>query len=143
MIPLVLSVFITGCAGNRPDSLSEADGRLADCPKSPNCVSSIATDEKHAIHPFTYTGDKAEGYETLLGILSSQKRIVIAVQSDDYLHLEFKSKLFRFVDDVEFYFPKDESLIHVRSASRKGYFDLGVNRKRVEQLRKQFIEAVR
>lgn len=143
MIPIVLAVCITGCAGNRLDSSRGPDGRLADCPDSPNCVSSKATDEKHAIQPFTYEGDKAKAYEALLTILASQKRTVIVEQTDDYLHLECKSMLFRFVDDVEFYFPKDEYVIHVRSASRTGYSDLGVNRKRMEQLRKQFTEVVK
>jgi len=66
------------------------------------------------------------------------KRTTIVAEKEDYLHAEAKSLIFRFVDDVEFYFPATEKLIHVRSASRVGHSDLGVNRKRVEEIRSRF-----
>ncbi|MEN6507422.1 MAG: DUF1499 domain-containing protein, partial [Smithella sp.] len=71
---------------------------------------------------------------------SGMKRIKIVAEKEDYLHAEAKSLIFRFVDDVEFYFPANEKIIHVRSASRVGYSDMGVNRKRVEEIRKRFVE---
>jgi uncharacterized protein (DUF1499 family) len=58
-----------------------------------------------------------------------------AEQTDDYIHALSKSRIFKFVDDVEFYLPPNESVIHLRSASRVGESDLGVNRRRVEQIR--------
>ncbi len=115
-----------------------AAGPLAACPKSPNCVSSQAGDPEHAIAPLTYTGSRADAVVRLKGALSGMKRTTIVAEKEDYLHAEAKSLLFRFVDDVEFYFPADEKMIHVRSASRVGHSDMGVNRKRVEEIRRRF-----
>ena len=125
------------CAGSRPDNLGIADGRLAKCPDSPNCVNSQAADEKHSVAPFTYDGSREEAFDRLKQAVSGLKRTQIVEERDDYLRIECTSALFRFVDDVEFYFP-EENVIHVRSASRLGYSDLGVNRKRVETLRELF-----
>ncbi len=136
--PLLLSLIVTGCADPPPAGTGMLQSRLAPCPESPNCVSSMAEDERHFIAPLNYDTDKKTAYGALLQVLSRQSRVTIVKQSDNYLHAEFRSKLFRFVDDVAFYFPKDETIIHVRSASRKGYSDLGVNRKRVEKIRAQF-----
>jgi uncharacterized protein (DUF1499 family) len=67
-------------------------------------------------------------------------RMKIVEEKDDYLHAEARSLIFRFVDDVEFYLPAPEKVIHVRSASRVGYSDMGVNRKRVEEIRRRFVK---
>lgn len=145
MAAIILSILMTGCAGRPPADIGlTREDRLAPCPKSPNCVSSMASDEEHAIEPFIYEGvDKRKAYEALLNVLSTQARIEIVTRDENYLHVTFKSKIFRFRDDVEFYFPGDESIIHVRSASRVGYSDMGVNRKRVEKLRKEFDAAMK
>lgn len=74
----------------------------------------------------------------LLGVLNSFNRVRIVEIEEDYIHAEFVSFIFRFVDDVEFYFDNAKKLIQVRSASRTGYSDLGVNRRRIEEIRKQF-----
>ncbi len=139
----VMCGVLISCAAKRPTNIGVVKGRLLHCPSKPNCVSSMSTDENHAIAPFTYTAEKDKAYEALLGVLSKQERATIVVKKGDYLHVEFKSRLFRFVDDVEFYFPEGEPLIHVRSASRVGYSDMGVNRKRMERLRSQFAEATK
>jgi uncharacterized protein (DUF1499 family) len=115
-----------------------AAGPLAACPKSPNCVSSQAGDPEHAIAPLTYTGSRADAVVRLKKALSGMKRTTIVAEKEDYLHAEAKSLIFRFVDDVEFYFPVDQNIIHVRSASRVGQSDMGVNRKRVEEIRWRF-----
>jgi uncharacterized protein (DUF1499 family) len=111
--------------------------RLTDCPSKPNCVSSQAADEDHAVAPLRYQGEKVAAFKRLKKIVESSERSTIVAESENYLHIECKSAIMGFVDDVEFYSPK-EKVIHVRSASRLGYFDLGVNRKRVEQIRKLF-----
>jgi len=113
---------------------------LKACPESPNCVSSQAADPEHAIDPLTYSGSRAEAMARLKKVLASLKRTEIVSERDDYLHAEAKSLIFRFVDDIEFYFPADLKVIHVRSASRVGTSDLGVNRKRAEEIRKLFDE---
>lgn len=117
------------------------DSKLMPCPKTPNCVSSQAHDEKHYIEAISYSGTRQAAHDRLLQIIRSEKRTEILVDQENYIRVEFTSALFRFVDDVEFYFPKekaDEKLIHVRSASRIGSSDLGVNRKRIERIRSEF-----
>ena len=111
---------------------------LKACPKSPNCVSSQAVDPEHTIGPLVYSDSRAEAYTRLKKVLGEMKRTNIVAEKEDYLHAEATSLIFRFVDDVEFYFPATEKLIHVRSASRVGQSDLGVNRKRVEEIRSRF-----
>lgn len=130
-------------AGQRPDNLGvKADGKLAACPNSPNCVVSRPdADSEHAIAPITYSGDKAAAMEKLRSIVAGEPRTNIIEQSDDYLYAEFESRLMGFVDDVEFYLDPNESVIQVRSASRLGQSDLGVNRKRIESIRSQFSEG--
>ena len=106
------------------------EGRLKTCPASPNCVSSYAEDETHAIAPLQ--GDQL----TLVKLgqhIASLDGTELVEQKDDYLHITYKSRLFGFVDDLELYF--DGSVIQLRSASRVGYSDLGANRKRIQALR--------
>jgi uncharacterized protein (DUF1499 family) len=82
-----------------------------------------------------YAGDLKTTKETLLKVLSVVPRTVVVEETDNYIRAESTSRVFHFVDDVEFYFPPDEQVIHVRSASRVGESDLGVNRRRIEQIR--------
>ncbi len=119
-------------------AMPPAGSPLKTCPKSPNCVSSQAGDPEHAIAPIAYSGSRAEAYALLKKVLAEMKRTTIVAEKEDYLHAEVKSLIFRFVDDVEFYFPAAEKVIHVRSASRVGNSDMGVNRKRVEEIRRRF-----
>lgn len=70
-------------------------------------------------------------------VIESMERTTIIEQTDNYLYAEFKSKLMGYVDDVEFYLDPNENVIHVRSASRLGKSDLGVNRKRVEEIKEK------
>ncbi len=130
-------MMIMSCSGSRPDNLGISGDRLADCPKSPNCVSSQATGEKHAIPPFTYEGSKENAFSRLKNAVTALNRTQIVEERANYLRVECTSAILRFKDDLEFYFP-EENIIHVRSASRLGYSDLGVNRKRVEKLRQMF-----
>ncbi|HEU5408067.1 MAG TPA: DUF1499 domain-containing protein [Nitrospira sp.] len=108
---------------------------LSPCPFSPNCVSTQATDENHAISPFQYKKSRAEAKEALKTVLTTLPRTKLVDEDESYLHYEFTSLLLRFVDDVEFLFDEPTKTVHFRSASRTGYSDLGVNRKRMEQVR--------
>lgn len=114
---------------------AEMAKRLAPCPSSPNCVSTKASDEGHAIAPFRYRKSRAEAKEALKEVIRSLPRAKLVEEDESYLHYEFTSLLIRFVDDVEFLFDDEAKTIHFRSASRTGYGDLGVNRKRMEQVR--------
>ncbi|HSA85534.1 MAG TPA: DUF1499 domain-containing protein [Nitrospira sp.] len=109
--------------------------QLSPCPSSPNCVSTQATDEGHAIAPFQYKKPRAEAKEALKVVIARLPRTKLVEEDESYLHYEFTSWLLRFVDDVEFVFDDDSKTIHFRSASRTGYSDFGVNRKRMEQVR--------
>lgn len=132
---IMLSVLMTGCSGVRPGNLGVRDNRFAACPPTPNCVSSQSTDREHAIEPLSVTGTVAESHADLKKIILGMKRSKIITETDSYIHAEFTSAIWRFVDDVEFWFDGGTKVIHVRSASRLGHSDLGVNRKRIEEIR--------
>lgn len=111
--------------------------RITGCPASPNCVSSLAKDQGHHIRPMPVDVGPDEAFEILKRALATEPRVRIVEERKDqwYLHVEATSLIFRFVDDLEFQLDPAEKLLHVRSASRVGYSDFGVNRRRVERLR--------
>lgn len=125
-------------AGTRPDNIGVTDGKLAACPASPNCVVSQGADEEHAIAPIAYTTDRETARKNLIDILGVVPRTTLITQNDDYILAESESRLMGFVDDTEFYLPKGEKVIHARAAARLGESDLGVNRRRIEQIRLAF-----
>ena len=136
-IVLLCLIILTGCSGKMPE-LGVNNGHLMECPQTPNCVNRQAKDSEHLIQPILFIGTSKEAQTRLLKILNKWKHTKITVTQDNYIRAEFVSKVFRFVDDVEFYFPETEekeTTIHIRSASRVGYSDFGVNRKRIEQIR--------
>lgn len=114
----------------RPDNLGVRDGMLAPCKRSPNCVSSQANpaDLEHYIAPLHGTMDAVRA------AVQAMPRTRIISDKDNYLYAEFRTRLLRYVDDVEFFF--DGRVIQVRSCSRLGRRDFGVNRRRVEELRR-------
>jgi apolipoprotein D and lipocalin family protein len=118
--------------------VSKATDKLRPCPDTPNCVSSLAGDQKHFIEPISYEGERTVAQQEMLAVLKSFKRVRMVRIEEDYIHAEFVSSFFKFVDDVEFYFDPAQKLIQVRSASRTGYSDLGVNRRRIEAIRERF-----
>ena len=136
LLPLV--VMMVGCAGNRHSQMGVTGDRLAACPDSPNCVSSQSADPRHAIDPLRYEGTAEKVRKLLIEVVSGMKRARIVAAEERYIHAEFTSAFFRFVDDVEFLLDDGTRAIHVRSASRVGYSDFGVNRRRVEEIRSRF-----
>ena len=118
-----------------------ATKRLAPCPNSPNCVSSLAPDDAHRVDPIRFTGAPADALARLRAVVEAMPRAKVTRIDGDSLHAEFTSWLLRFVDDVDAVVDPDAGVIHVRSASRVGYSDLGVNRKRVEAIRTAFASA--
>ena len=125
-------------AGSPPAALGARDGRLAACPERPNCVASRDADDAHAVPPFAYAGDARDAMARLAALIQAQEGATIVMRRDDYLHAEFQSKLMGFVDDLELLADPAAHVIHVRSASRLGYSDLGVNRARVAALQAAF-----
>jgi uncharacterized protein (DUF1499 family) len=141
LVALVLLVIIIVAVYARtvppPPDLGVINGRMAPCPESPNCVSSHAVDESQRIVPIAYTGEADAAMKRLHDVVAAMSRAKVITRQPNYLHVEFRSRFFRFVDDVEFLVDPAESVIHVRSASRVGHSDLGVNRSRVEQIRER------
>jgi uncharacterized protein (DUF1499 family) len=129
-------------AGNRPDNLGVRAGKLAPCPKTPNCVNSQSQDAAHKIEPLTYNSSQAVMAD-LKTALQSFRRIKAIAQTDNYIYTEFTIPVVGFVDDVEFFLDENAKVIHVRSASRMGESDLGVNRSRIENLRNKFSQINR
>ena len=132
-------------AGKRPSSLGLTDGRLAAPKRSPNCVSSQAdpADAEHSIAPIRFAGSAVDALATLRKIVDGTERTFVVRHEAHYLYAEYKSKVLGFVDDVEFFASEKEGVIHVRSASRLGRRDFGVNRARVESIRERFAAANR
>ena len=132
LIFLLLSGFSLFASAAGP---GEAD--LPPCPSSPNCVSSRDPDPSRRVDPIPFRGTPEEAREALEEVLRSLPRATIVASSGIVIRAEFRS-LLGFVDDVEFRIDGAAGVIHVRSASRKGYWDLGVNRRRVETIREAF-----
>ncbi len=113
----------------------EAVKPLPPCPSSPNCVSTQATDHAHGIAPYRFQKNLDAAKTMLKAIVAGLPRTKLVEETEVSLRYEFTSALLRFVDDVEFVFDEDHRTIHFRSASRTGYSDLGVNRRRMEDIR--------
>ncbi|MEL6130232.1 MAG: DUF1499 domain-containing protein [Cyanobacteria bacterium J06628_4] len=123
--------------GTPPTDIGIHGTQLSSCPPSPNCVSSAAAndDDEHYIAPLDYTAEPGAVRDKLVAILENQPRTNVIEQTDDYILVEFTSRLMGFVDDAEFYFLPDGHTVAMRSAARLGESDLGVNRRRLEQFR--------
>ena len=132
-----LVLLVSACTGNRPETLGSINNRLSPCPPSPNCVSSFASDAEHKISPYPVTGPPEKFWTQLKHVLNGMERVHIVTDQEHYLHAEFTSRWFRFVDDVEFLLDAKTKTLHFRSASRTGYGDMGVNRERMEIIRQR------
>lgn len=119
-----------------PGGLGIEDGELAGCPDSPNCVCTFALSSEHQMDPIPFGGSTDQLIEKLKSIVGQLPRTRVVHQTDNYLHVECRSFWFGFVDDVEFLIDTEQKLIQFRSASRVGYSDLGVNRRRMETIQK-------
>ena len=120
----------------------QKDGKLSPCPDLPNCVcSQYPQDAKHAIEGLPFSGDASAAKQRLKELCSSLKGAKLADEKGLYLRVEFTSSFFKFVDDVEFLFDDKAKIVHFRSASRLGQWDIGANRKRMESIRKAFALA--
>ncbi|MSR60658.1 MAG: DUF1499 domain-containing protein [Planctomycetaceae bacterium] len=135
--PLVLR-WVVRLASPRPTNLGVTDGRLAPCPKSPNCVSTQAEDAEHAIAPLTFEGDPAAAFERLRSVVAALPRTKPIAATDRYRHYEFTTLICGYIDDVEFVLDAGKKQIQFRSASRLGHSDLGANRKRMEAIRRAY-----
>jgi len=130
----LIGMSAVACAAHAQDSRTKTPADLAPCPDSPNCVSTKSKDAGHGMPPLPYLKSGEESMNRLVAIVREMKRATIVSATPSYLHVEFRSALFRFVDDVEFVLDDSARVIHFRSASRKGYYDFGANRKRMKEI---------
>ena len=136
MIMSIVANLLAACAGERPSNLGVRNDRLSACPSSPNCVSSQASDERHRIAPLVFNGDPDSAFARLKQVLDRRNDTAVIEEKPGYLRVELRTTLF--VDDGEFLLDRVGRVIHVRSASRLGYSDLGKNRSRMEDIRREF-----
>lgn len=136
---LIAGLPLLSCSGKPPANIGIADSGLAPCPSSPNCISSDDHDKDHKVAPFQLAKPSVEVWRVARELISGRPRTLIVNETSDYLHAECRSKLFGFVDDLEFHLRPATGIIAVRSAARLGYSDFGVNRRRVESLRADLI----
>ncbi|MDD2219502.1 MAG: DUF1499 domain-containing protein [Desulfoplanes sp.] len=136
LLPIVLLVlFAGGCRSSSLPDVLEAPVGLDQCPQSPNCVFSGDRDAEHAILPWRIKGDLVTGWERICAEVVVLPRTTIVQKTPVYVHAECRSLIFRFVDDLECLLDPQSGVVAIRSSSRKGYSDFGVNRRRLETLR--------
>jgi uncharacterized protein (DUF1499 family) len=124
-----LSVLLYSCSGSVPLTI----GEFRSCPDKPNCISSKNSNVQNYIEPIYYKGSLNSAKIDLLLAIKSFDSARVKKELDQFIHVEFTSNIFKFIDDVEFYLI-EPGVIHFRSASRIGYSDLGVNRKRMNRI---------
>ena len=138
LIPFIIIVYFAGLSFSTRHSPFKAEPKrtLSDCPGTPNCVFSEASNPGKKIEPFKLSADTPQADWARLIAIIQQQGGEIHFHDDQYCHAVFTSTLFRFKDDLELL--RDASEVQVRSASRAGKSDLGVNRKRVEAIRAEY-----
>lgn len=132
---LIIIMPLFSCSGQRPINLGITDNKFAACPSSPNCVSSDASDAYHKIMPIKFTAPATDAWDIVKVSVLELPRTQIITETPDYLYAECTSAIFGFIDDLELQIRPSEGVISVRSASRLGHSDFGVNRDRIETLR--------
>jgi uncharacterized protein (DUF1499 family) len=137
---IALALSLVACSGSRPAYLGSPQTALQLCPSSPNCVSSLDNEEaSHKITPLPFQTAGTNSAK-LSAAIQRNPSAEIVVNTESYIYAEYTSDIMGYVDDVEFLIIPSQQRIDVRSASRLGHSDFGVNRQRIEQLRKQLSE---
>lgn len=131
------AISFTGRVPVRGEFITE----LPECPETPNCVCSQNSVGDHSIEPFEFAGEPDVSWRRLNEIIGQLGGEIADEERDGYARYVFRSRIFGYVDDLEILLNKESNRIEVRSASRSGYSDLGVNRKRVETIRKKFLDS--
>lgn len=136
------TLALAACGGKPPPNLGIREGKLSDCPNKPNCVSSQASSKEHYVEPINLEASVHDIQRALLSVVPEMEGARLVTAEPFYIRVEFTSKTMGFVDDVEFLIEPLSNIVHLRSASRLGYSDLGVNRKRVEDIRSRLSQAL-
>ena len=142
-VAVLILLFVLSLLSKSDTAAGMVDGKLSQCPDKPNCVcSEFPDDPAHTIAPIKIPEEMEGSALSLVKEVLGEMGGEIQNETDSYLAATFTSGFFRFVDDVEIRLDAESSLIHLRSASRAGYSDLGVNRIRVEEIRSLFEEKI-
>jgi uncharacterized protein (DUF1499 family) len=140
LLALPALLLLAGCRG-RTGQLAPPGGPPRPCPSTSNCVSTEATDARHAMAPLPFTGSAQAAHARARAALLAEPRTRIVTERPGYLHAEARSRLFRFVDDVEVMVDSAAQAVRFRSASRVGRSDMGVNRARMQRFSERFRQA--
>ena len=141
-IGLITACILTSSSGDGSDSLGVREGKLRPCPDRPNCVSTQSERRRHAMTPLPYLQTLEVSREKILSIIKGIKRAKIIKYTETYIHAEFKTSLWHFVDDVEFFLDENARVVHFRSSSRFGYYDFGLNRRRMKEISEKYLDAL-
>ncbi len=136
-LSIILLLTTVSCASQPPADIGLRDKKLRLCPNTPNCVSSEHKDKSFWVEPLAFKETPHVAWEKLKMAVNAIGG-TIEKEERPYLWATFRTKVFRFVDDMEFRMDSEDKVIHLRSASRVGYSDLGVNMRRVKKLRAKF-----
>lgn len=129
--------LLWGCAEKPGGMIDMRADSTMDCPTSPNCVSSQATNPERKVEPFQLKQDNKENWLRIQAHISSMPGTRMINCSDTVIHAECKSRLFGFIDDLTLKLDPLTGKIDIRSAARTGYYDFGVNIRRITRLREQ------
>lgn len=136
---LVIGTWVSPAGGETKDESMRFE--LAPCPSSPNCVSSLSKNPRSAIKPLFFSSSIADAQKSIRELIQTMPRARIIHDELGHIHAEFSSRLFKFVDDVEFVLDAETQRIDYRSASRIGYYDFGANRRRLETIRNRLTRS--
>jgi len=138
-VAFIVGFFILGFISKSGEPSGLIEGRLAKCPNKPNCVCSEYTeDANHYIEPISIAQDITFDALPILKNIIRELGGNIQTESDHYLAATFTSAIFGFVDDLEISIDATQKIVHIRSASRVGNGDGGVNKKRTELLKERY-----
>jgi len=139
IVVAILVLIVLGQMSKSGEASGLFEAKLTKCPDKPNCIcTEFVADASHYIEPIGFS--QSDAAEALSRLKSSIREMRGSIQAEtvNYLAFTFTSSIFRFVDDLEIRIDKDLKIIHMRSASRVGHSDRGINKKRIEQLKKLF-----
>lgn len=136
---MLIAAMLVGCLSRELPELGISHGKLRSCPNRPNCICSDFENHESQVEPLVFTGDVENAWNNARAAVQDIGG-KIRKETNSYLWATFTSRVFRFVDDLELRLDSTHRIIHVRSASRVGYLDFGVNKKRVQNLRIRFTE---
>ncbi len=139
IVAAILVLFVLGQMSQSGEANGLVDAKLTKCPDKPNCIcTEFEADVTHYTDPIVFTQSNSLDFLPRLKNSAREMGGSVQAETDNYLAFTFTSLIFRFVDDLEIRIDTDQDMIHMRSASRVGRSDGGVNKKRIEQLKKLF-----